>query len=754
MSEQIEKARPVAPLVAETQQERWLKYGGNVALMTVIVVLLAAAVIFAAEKKTKRLDTTSAGLYSLKPQTINIIKDNAQKIQITSLYTHAKPSQQTAAEAAAEGTSSGEANVADQADKVADLLEEYKSKGKNIQVDTIDPDANPSKIDDLIADVTSRYGGQVDKYKSFAKTYPDKLKKVTDEVAAEGAKITPLVEEMLGSIKKMRAALETAADSNKPPSTDDVNNYNQVASIHNQLTRIARYAASVPAQVQETENLIQRALKTKPPAYKTIADNAKESLGDLSANINSIVEGFTKEKDNAKLPEPVRKYMVDSLPRYQAMKKEADDLSAEATALGELKLDTLRDALRQRNSILVRGDKEWKILAYDQVWRRENRSGVTEAARLKPRFAGEQMITTAIWGLQHPTKLKVAIVRPGGGPLTEPPIPIFGREAGPLWAVAERLRDYNYDVVEKDLTGMFAMQSQGQAPPEPSDAEIRDAVWIVADVPSQQSQFGPSPTISAKVAEHLANGGSALILGMPRADDMSAALKEWGISLKSNLLCVHEQVKSEGAPADMIEQVKKSPRFFEIRDWGTHAITSPMHSLPGIFFEGCPVVVSAAKGVRATQIIPIPDAPYAPKSWAETDLESVRDPKFNPDKGDLAGPLYGGAAAEKEGAGRVVVVGSLSMAVSGVVNFYDPELEKKEIYVIRFPGNGELISNAVYWLSKQETMIAISPASMDVGRIEGLTRASQGFWRVGVLLIGLPLAVIFAGGLVYFARRD
>jgi hypothetical protein len=51
-------------------------------------------------------------------------------------------------------------------------------------------------------------------------------------------------------------------------------------------------------------------------------------------------------------------------------------------------------------------------------------------------------------------------------------------------------------------------------------------------------------------------------------------------------------------------------------------------------------------------------------------------------------------------------------------------------------------------------MIAISPASMDVGRIEGLTRASQGFWRVGVLLIGLPLAIILAGGLVYFARRD
>jgi hypothetical protein len=41
-----------------------------------------------------------------------------------------------------------------------------------------------------------------------------------------------------------------------------------------------------------------------------------------------------------------------------------------------------------------------------------------------------------------------------------------------------------------------------------------------------------------------------------------------------------------------------------------------------------------------------------------------------------------------------------------------------------------------------------------VGRIEGLTRGAQSVWRVGVLLIGVPLAVILAGGLVYFARRD
>lgn len=738
--------------IAESQQQRWMKYGGNVVLMTVAVIAIAVIVVYLAERRTKRLDTTSAGLYSLKPQTINIIKDNPQKVQITSLYTRAKTAGKAAAEASGEVA---EANVADQAEKVDDLLEEYKSKGKNISVDSIDPDANPAKVDDLIANVTERYGGQVDKYKAFADSYPKALKKIAVDVAAEADKIKPLMDSMGADLKKKRAEFEEGAAA-KPPTPEAISAFNESAGFFNRFGQIERFCRAAPSQVQEAENVVARALKTKPPAYKDIADNARDTLGDLSANLGSIAEGFKKTKDD-KIPQDVRKYMDSSLPRYEALKKSADDLAKEAQGLGELKLDTLREALRQRNSILIRGEKEWKIIPHDQAWRTENRSGASEAAKLKPRFAGEQMITTAILALQQPRKLKVAIVRAGGAPLAEPPS-IFRPEGGPFGIVADRLRDYNYDVLEKDLTGMWAMQQmqqqQAMSAPEPSDADIKDAVWVVIDVPGQPSQFGPAPTIAPKVVEHLANGGSALIIATPRADDLSAALKEWGITLRTDAMIVHEQIKNEGAQTDMIEQVKKNPMFFEVRDWGNHPITAAMRSLPGIFFHGVPVIASSAKGVKIASLIPIPDAPTAPKSWGDTEAGATREaPKFKPDK-DLPGPLFGGAAAEKDGGGRVVVLGSADMMVSQVVNFLDQELEQKDIHVIRFPGNGELFSNSIYWLSKQETMIAISPASMDVGRIEDLTPGAQRFWRGGVLLVGLPMLVVIAGLMVYIARRD
>jgi len=72
--------------------------------------------------------------------------------------------------------------------------------------------------------------------------------------------------------------------------------------------------------------------------------------------------------------------------------------------------------------------------------------------------------------------------------------------------VAERLREYNYDVVEKGSDRMWAMQQmqqqQAMSAPEPSDAEIKDCLWVVIDVPgSRASSAGADDR--TKVVEHL-----------------------------------------------------------------------------------------------------------------------------------------------------------------------------------------------------------------------------------------------------------
>src|SRR5215510_7264579 len=147
----------------ETQHQRWIKYGANVILASIAVVFIAGIVTFIAQKTGRRVDTTASGAYSLKPQTINLIKELKGKTKIVSLYQKPAP---------------GAGDKVDYAQPVMDLLDEYRRKGSNISVDSIDPVANPSKIDDLITEVTNTYGGEVKKYNEVLEAYP----KVYDEI--------------------------------------------------------------------------------------------------------------------------------------------------------------------------------------------------------------------------------------------------------------------------------------------------------------------------------------------------------------------------------------------------------------------------------------------------------------------------------------------------------------------------------------------------------------------------------------------
>jgi hypothetical protein len=183
-------------------------------------------------------------------------------------------------------------------------------------------------------------------------------------------------------------------------------------------------------------------------------------------------------------------------------------------------------------------------------------------------------------------------------------------------------------------------------------------------------------------------------------------------------------------------------------------LAEPVRSLDMPLIAAVPVQTTQTQGVTQWNLIPVPtDRPV----WGETNVEgalSERDVKLDPAT-DIAGPLFAGAAAKKDlGEGRVVVYGTFHSFTNDILGFPDMELLRRRVFASRFPGSGELFTNSIFWLAKMEPMIAISPAAMEVSRIEKMTPGVQNFWRTGVLLIGLPLLVILAGGLMYVRRRD
>ena len=727
---------------SESQSQRWLKYGSNTAVVCVVVVLLGVLVVYLAQRKDREYDTTAAGMYSLKPQTLRLIEANQQPITITSFYSKAKPGEATYGTGNDAATADAAGTADRQADIVADLLDEYASRGHDITVETIDPKLNPSKADALIEQVTDQYGGEVKKYRAFTDTLNGKY-----DAIAKAADV------QLEQIKKL--PLDTI----------------QTQELIDTVNLAVVSVQDIPKQLKRTEDTYQKYLRQKPPDYKGITDTVSDNMTTLSGILGKVIDSFRTTKDDKAAPAAIRQYMASSAPAYQDMKKQADALVAEVKGLGELKLDTIREALHQDNAILVRGKNDWKVIRYDQVWKNDARDlrGAAAGVTPKPRFAGEQMITTAILALEQPTKTKVCFVRAGGQPIAE--------SGGQFSSVAARLRDYNFDVSDKDLTGqwqMQAMQQQMPSTPEPSDADIDDAVWVVLDAMQQQQNpmmGGPPPGIAAKVAEHVTkghhwangkrlDGGSVYVLVYPRGESLDEPLQPFGIKLRTDAIAMHKPVPNEGAAdtGDILDQAGRVPYIFPVKEWGRSEITDPINGLGGVLVAAVPVQATG----QAEPLIPVPTEPDAPLSWGETDLTDLQNgtPTFNKAT-DIAGPLFAAAMGESANGSRAIAMGSAQTFEgsdlsyrSSIVDLPDPQLAQRGVYAPEFPGSAEFFMNGIFWLTHQEPMIAISPSALSVSRIAPMGHVAQGFWHVGVLLIGLPGLVLAAGVAAYVSRRD
>jgi len=114
----------------------------------------------------------------------------------------------------------------------------------------------------------------------------------------------------------------------------------------------------IPAKIKEGQDQYSHFLNRNHRITRESPTRGCHHAGVVGADRQGDLAGFNTSKDDKAVPREIRTYMSDSLPRYTEMKKQADDLLATAKALGELKLDTLRDAIHQNNPILIRGEKE------------------------------------------------------------------------------------------------------------------------------------------------------------------------------------------------------------------------------------------------------------------------------------------------------------------------------------------------------------------------------------------------------------
>jgi hypothetical protein len=185
MSEQSSAPQP-EKFRHETQSERRFKYGINVGVAIIAAIVISAVIVYIAQAHDRRLDTTATGEFSLKPQTLNVIDNLKSKVTLVSLYTHTKP---PAPDNAGTTDQSTAGSTTDQAQVVADLLDEYKRDGKDIDVEVIDPNTEKDKLAKLHDELVVKYGNQIQSYKDFLAEWDSDEKHLADIVTTEAAKM-------------------------------------------------------------------------------------------------------------------------------------------------------------------------------------------------------------------------------------------------------------------------------------------------------------------------------------------------------------------------------------------------------------------------------------------------------------------------------------------------------------------------------------------------------------------------------------
>ena len=246
----------------DTQQQRWVKYGLNVLLSCVVVIVLAGLIVYIAQKKDARLDMTRERVYSLKPQTLNIIGDLKKPITLVSLYSR----------------SDQDPKETDYAQTVADLLDEYQRQGKNINIELIDPVSEPSKVDDLIAQVTNKYGGEIAQYRQVVQDYPKDYEQIKNLATAEAQKVGSLpLEQMQGNdaLQGVVLALITVQQ--------------------------------MPGQLQDVKDSVERITKQKLPDWRgatNAIDNGMTTMSSLTAQIIAF-RGGQRRNAMLRLMDPV-----------------------------------------------------------------------------------------------------------------------------------------------------------------------------------------------------------------------------------------------------------------------------------------------------------------------------------------------------------------------------------------------------------------------------------------------------------------
>lgn len=369
-------------------------------------------------------------------------------------------------------------------------------------------------------------------------------------------------------------------------------------------------------------------------------------------------------------------------------------------------VDPMRDPVTTRamnigmiGTIVVQCDASRQDVARDSLFEIPNPYGPPGA---KPKFTGEQVITSAILNVTSGIKRLLTFVN-GHGEAS-----ISGYQPRDIAGLHELLTGENFDVDEITLLE--------------NDIDSRTSVLAII---APQHDF--LETEIDKLRSYIQGDKGHLLIaldpGRSYAKLEQLIFQQYGVLYNDDIVV--------------------DPRGIQRNYWTVapalveHPITSPIieKNMLGLMFHCRSLTVETKEDFRIDPIMKTIE-----KSWAKRKIEpnSTIDIEFEEGK-DVLGPLNLGVVAERTSTAsgtRAMILGDSDFFSNGYIGAL---------------ANRDLLINGVNWMVGQHQMITIRPRILEMPRIVIDENDTGKIFTFCV--IGMPLLIILLGGIVYIVRR-
>ncbi len=685
---------------------RRIKFGTSVTVAVLAAVGLTILVNWIAARQYLRLDLTRGGSYSLSDQTETVLAKLEGDYRLVTLLPD-------------------EASISDEDTAMAhrhvrDLVNEYGRYADSVAVEHLDPRSDITKAANL--------------NNAIAKTFEDELVPVIEAIEQGRSALDAVV-----PINTKLNAVLTSGVNNDPntPETPAQQFFRAAA------TRCTQFDQSAEQAGQQMDERMDQVLVN----YAGIKESLQAVLLDYDALLGVLIQSSAGLNRSTEIDDADKERLLEAVElAKQAQALLVEPLQQMDAAEDAPKFHQVLYGLTGSASVVVLGPEQVKVLPVSEMWRQDLRD-YEETGQAQPQYLIEEKLTGALLSMTIEQPPLIVFVLSGTGSALGP--------RGQYNIVAQRLANADFPVTQWSPTGQVSAMGQPTPPlPRPEAEPGQKTVWIVLPTSGQATNpmmmaANPRQQIAELLEERLAAGDAAMVMvaadpsatyGL--ANPINDYLAGWGINVLTDRLILSEVQQANRRSETSIQ--------FVIDTWSEALpITTALNGMQALFQITSPINISTEQGATHHTLVEV----TGDKLWTHTDLSSpqaVQGATY--DESTSAESFTIATASEKDGKRLITIAeqvwASDDMTGMGLLGPGTAELTGAAV-----PGNSELFVNSVLWLADLEDLIAASPRSQDVPRIQPMTAGAY-WWHQLLLLAGLPLASLVLGLGVWWRRRQ